>query len=55
MRYLQNLSVIAAVSLYAVAAARAADSKSSPIPSVGASVVSADELKGVFLATKTSL
>ena len=54
MRYLQNLSVIAAVSLYAVAAARAADIKVIANPSVGASVVSADELKGVFLATKTS-
>ena len=44
-----------AIGLLGNAGARAADLKVIANPSVGASSVSADELKGVFLATKTSL
>ena len=41
--------------MLAVQSAQAADLKVVANPSVGASSVSADELKGIFLATKTSL
>jgi len=54
MRYIQNLFV-AALCVFGASAAFAADLKVIANPSVGASSVSADELKGVFLATKTSL
>jgi ABC-type phosphate transport system substrate-binding protein len=53
MKYRSILLTAAAV-LFS-AAAHAADLKIIANPSVGASSVSADELKGVFLATKTSL
>ena len=54
MRYIRILYV-AALCVCATSAARAADLKVIANPSVGASSVSADELKGVFLITKTSL
>ena len=54
MRYSQILFT-ATVCLCAAASARAADIKVIANSSVGASSVSADELKGVFLGTKTSL
>ena len=54
MRYIQILYV-AALSVCATSAARAAELKIIANPSVGASAVSADELKNVFLITKTSL
>ena len=47
--------VSAIVILSAAAVLQAADIKVIANPSVGTSSVSADELKGVFLATKTSL
>lgn len=53
MKYRSILLTAAAV-LFS-AAAHAADLKIIANPSVGASSVSTDELKGVFLATKTSL
>jgi len=46
---------VAAFYFCAISASRAADLKVIANPSVSASSVSADELKGVFLATKTSL
>ncbi len=49
------LLVAAASVLFAATAARAADFKLIANPSVKASEVSADELKGVFLLTKSSL
>ena len=55
MKYLQNLSMACAICLSVLTAAYAADLKVIANPSVGASSVSADELKNVFLATKTSL
>ncbi|MDZ4800217.1 MAG: hypothetical protein SGI92_18830 [Bryobacteraceae bacterium] len=55
MRYLQFLVLTAAAFALAAGPVRAADIKVIANPSVGASSVSADELKGVFLATKTSL
>ena len=55
MRCLQYLLFTAAGCMLAVQSARAADVKVIANPSVGASSVSADELKGIFLATKTSL
>lgn len=54
MKYLQSLFV-AAGCIFAVWTVQAADIKVIANPSVGASSVSTDELKGVFLATKTSL
>ena len=54
MRYIRILYA-AALYVYATSAVRAADLKVIANSSVGASSVSADELKGVFLATKTSL
>jgi hypothetical protein len=54
MRYLQIL-FIAALCFCAAARAGAADIKVIANSSVGASAVSSDELKGVFLGTKTSL
>jgi hypothetical protein len=54
MRYLQIL-LMAAVWSCATTGAWAADIKVIANSSVGASAVSADELKGVFLGTKTSL
>ncbi len=51
MRYQRILVIL----LIAAAAAYAADIKIIANPSVGAASVSADELKGIFLATKTSL
>jgi ABC-type phosphate transport system substrate-binding protein len=55
MRYQQSLCVAAATCFGILTAARAADLKVIANASVSASSVSADELKGVFLATKTSL
>ena len=52
MRYLQFLMIAAVASMLS---AQAADLKVIANPSVGASSVSADELKGIFLATKTAL
>ena len=49
------LAALAAICCWVPAAARAADVKVIANGSVGASAVSAEELKGVFLATKTSL
>ena len=54
MRYIRILYV-AALYVCATSATRAADIKVVANPSVGASAVSADELKSVFLITKTSL
>ena len=54
MRNLHLVLPIAACLLVSPAA-RAADLKVIANPSVGAAAVSADDLKGVFLATKTSL
>ena len=51
----KNGVLVAALMLGAAAGAAAADIKVIANPSVGASAVSADELKGVFLGTKTSL
>jgi ABC-type phosphate transport system substrate-binding protein len=53
LRKALSLSVVLAA--FVVRAAVAADVKIIANPSVGASSVTADELKGVFLATKTSL
>jgi ABC-type phosphate transport system substrate-binding protein len=55
MRYLQPILFAAAIGLAALSSAAAADLKIVANPSVGVSSVSADELKGVFLATKTSV
>jgi hypothetical protein len=54
MKNLKLFCVAAAAAILA-ASARAAEVKIIANPSVGGSSVSADELKGVFLATKTSL
>jgi len=54
MRHVKYL-IIAVMGILGVAGAQAGDLKVIANPSVGASAVSADELKGVFLATKTSL
>ena len=54
MRHLKIL-MIATVCLGSAVTAWAADIKVIANPSVGTSSVSAEELKGVFLATKTSL
>jgi hypothetical protein len=55
MRQTTFLSIVAAVCFFAAQSARAADLKVIANSSVGASSVSTDEIKGVFLATKTSL
>jgi hypothetical protein len=55
MKRLRLPIVFAVLCALAAPSARAADVKVIANPSVGASSVSADELKGVFLATKTSL
>lgn len=55
MKYLQFLVVSAVIGTFATANAAAAEIKIIANTSVGATSVSADELKGVFLATKTSL
>jgi ABC-type phosphate transport system substrate-binding protein len=55
MRHLQFIMVTVAACMVAGQAVRGADLKIIANPSVGASSVSADELKGVFLATKTTL
>src|SRR3982751_4539594 len=52
---LATLFIIGASFVSGALNARAADLKIIANPGVGASPVSADELKGVFLATKTSL
>ena len=54
MKYLRFLFVMS-VSIFIGSNVAAADLKVIANPSVGAASVSADELKGVFLATKTSL
>ena len=55
MRSTKHLSCLALLAICAAVSASAADIKVIANSSVGASSVSADELKGVFLATKTSL
>jgi ABC-type phosphate transport system substrate-binding protein len=55
VRDLRIVCVMAAAGFYSVTGAFAAEIKVIANPSVGASAVSAEELKGVFLATKTSL
>jgi hypothetical protein len=55
MKHLQFVLVATVVGICAAVTASAADIKVIANSSVGASSVSADELKGVFLATKTSL
>jgi len=55
MRYLPHLLIAAALCSLAAVSVRAAEIKVIANSSVGASSVSADELKGVFLATRTSL
>ncbi len=49
------LSILAGVTLWLGASVQAADVKVIANPSLSASEISADELKAVFLATKTSL
>ena len=55
MKHLQFFLVATIVGICAAVTASAADIKVIANSSVGASSLSADELKGVFLATKTSL
>jgi hypothetical protein len=55
MRRIQYLTIAFLVLAFCSLKARAADLKIIANPSVGASSVSVDELKGVFLATKSSL
>jgi ABC-type phosphate transport system substrate-binding protein len=55
MRHLSRFFILLGVSLWGAAWAHAGDVKVIANSSVGASSVSTDELKGVFLATKTSL
>jgi ABC-type phosphate transport system substrate-binding protein len=55
MKNLQIFLVVAVVGICAAVTAYAGDVKVIANPSVGASSVSADELKGVFLATKSAL
>jgi len=55
MKHLQIFLVATIVGICAAVTASAADIKVIANSSVGASSLSADELKGVFLATKTSL
>ena len=54
MKHLSAICLWGIAGIFAAANLRAADIKVIANPSVGASSVSADELKGVFLATKTS-
>jgi ABC-type phosphate transport system substrate-binding protein len=55
MSHLRLFLAAAAVCIFAAQSARAGDIKVIANPSIGASAITADELKGVFLATKTSL
>jgi ABC-type phosphate transport system substrate-binding protein len=55
MRNTNTFLSLVLLGVYAAVTASAADIKVIANPSVGASSVSADEIKGVFLATKTSL
>ena len=55
MKYLQTILMGAALCSYCSTAAFASDIKVIANASVTASAVSAEELKGVFLATKTAL
>ncbi len=55
MKYPQFLFIVTVVALCGAVTASAADLKVIANPSVGVSSISADELKGVFLATKTAL
>jgi len=55
MRILHHFAIAAALSACLSVAALAGELKVIANPSVGASSVSVDELKGVFLATKSSL
>jgi ABC-type phosphate transport system substrate-binding protein len=55
MRHLQVLFVAAVIGACGVVNTYAAEIRIVTNPSVGASSLSAEELKGVFLATKTSL
>jgi ABC-type phosphate transport system substrate-binding protein len=55
MRHIQIFLIATVVGICAAVTASAGDIKVIANPAVGASSVSADELKGVFLATKTSL
>jgi len=55
MRFAKIQSRVLAILLFGVVSAFAADIKVIVNPSVGASSVSTEELKAVFLATKTSL
>jgi hypothetical protein len=55
MKSLKHFFLAAVLASFAAVTAPAADLKIIANPGVGASAVSADELRGVFLATKTSL
>ena len=55
MKHLQIFLIATAVGICAAVTASAADIKVIANPNIGASSVSADELKGVFLVTKSSL
>jgi len=55
MRHIQFLAITSAIWVLAAQPAAAADIKLIANSSVGASSVSVDDLKGVFLATKSSL
>jgi hypothetical protein len=55
MKRSQLFLVVSVLGMFATVALQAADIKVIANPSVGASSVSTEELKGVFLATKTSL
>jgi hypothetical protein len=55
MKFLQTLFPVVALCLMAAAGARAGDVKVIANASVTSVAISADELRGVFLATKTSL
>ena len=55
MKYVRFLVLVAALSIFNSVTVRAADLKVIANPSVSASSVSADDLKGVFLEEKTSL
>jgi ABC-type phosphate transport system substrate-binding protein len=55
MKHAALFSIVAAIGFVAIPSAFAADIKIIANPSVGTSSVSSDELKAVFLATKSSL
>ena len=55
MKYLSTLSIVAMMGLFGTSNLRAGDLKVIANPSVSASSISTDEIKGVFLETKTSL